>query len=76
MSNRHLARTIAMQTLYQWDFLGKPAEKIDEILIDNLHEFAPDFDDKGFIRELIDGVVDNQAKIDSLITTYAPEWPI
>jgi N utilization substance protein B len=76
MSNRHLARTIAMQSLYQWDFQGKQEGNIHEIVSDNLTEFAPDFDDKGFITELVDNVVTRREDIDQIITTYAPDWPI
>jgi N utilization substance protein B len=76
MSNRHLARTIAMQSLYQWDFMGKPAAQVPDIISFNLKEFAPDFDDKGFVGELVENVVASVAKIDKIITTYAPDWPI
>jgi len=78
MSNRHLARAIAMQSLYQWDFLKntKHEQDIKKILSHNKEEFAPDFDDKGFINELVDGVVKNFDEINSLITKYAPEWPL
>jgi len=76
MSNRHLARTIAMQSLYQWDFQGKLADKIPEIIDFNLKEFAPDFDDKGFVAELVEQVVARIDDIDKIITTYAPDWPI
>lgn len=77
MSNRHLARTISMQSLYQWDFQGKPTKKeVNDIISFNLKEFAPDFDDKGFISDLLDGVIGNVEKIDEVITKYAPDWPI
>ena len=76
MSNRHLARTIAMQSLYQWDFLGKPDSHAEDIITFNLKEFAPDFDDKGFVTELVDNVVRHAPKIDEIIVKYAPEWPI
>lgn len=75
MSNRHLARTIAMQSLYEWDFNGRTVNVIS-ILEHNLREFAPDFDDKGFSESIVKGVVDNQTEIDQLITKYAPEWPL
>ncbi len=75
MSNRHLARTIVIQTLYQWDFNNK-SEDINDILQRDRETFAPEFDDGGFIERLIGGVVDNQAEIDSLITKFAPEWPL
>lgn len=76
MSNRHLARTIAMQSLYQWDFLGKQAGRVPEIIAFNLTEFAPDFDDKGFVSELVEGVAAHIAEIDGIITKFAPDWPI
>lgn len=76
MSNRHLARTIAMQSLYQWDFQGKPSDKLHAMMEENLQEFAPDFDDKGFISELIDNVIARADEIDAIITKYAPDWPI
>lgn len=76
MSNRHLARTIALQTLYQWDFNGKPKDNLDHTIKRNLNNFAPQFDDKGFIENLVKGVINNQNKIDDLIIKYAPEWPM
>ncbi|MFA6410126.1 MAG: transcription antitermination factor NusB [Candidatus Buchananbacteria bacterium] len=78
MSNRHLARTIALQTLYQWDFNNKNQDpsKVSLTIGSNLKEFAPQFDDNGFIEHLVKGVIKNQPEIDKLITKYAPEWPI
>lgn len=76
MSNRHLSRTIALQSLYQWDFLGMGEEKLPEIIAFNRKEFAPKFDDEGFIDELIHGVVDHRGEIDEVITHFAPSWPI
>jgi N utilization substance protein B len=76
MSNRHLARTIAMQSLYQWDFLGKPSHKIEEYITANLDDFAPDFDDKGFITDLVEKTVAKVDEIDAIITKFAPDWPI
>jgi N utilization substance protein B len=78
MSNRHLARAIAMQSLYQWDFLKRSGHdaKIDEIVGRNRDEFAPDFNDKGFISELVDGVIKNMDALNALIAKHAPEWPL
>jgi N utilization substance protein B len=78
MSNRHLARAIAMQSLYQYDFLDTNNHKPNlRVIVDhNRDEFAPDFDDKGFINELADGVLIHTKEIDALITKYAPDWPI
>lgn len=76
MSNRHLSRTIAMQSLYQWDFLGMPEDRVTEIISFNRKEFAPKFDDEKFVEELVSGVIQNQSDIDEIITTFAPDWPL
>lgn len=51
-------------------------DKVPATIEKNREEFAPQFDDKGFIEQLVMGVVKNQPEIDRLITTYAPEWPL
>ena len=76
MSNRHLARTVAMQTLYERDFHGGKMEDPDAAVVRNLEEFAPGLDDKGFAKELVDGVLKHQKDIDATITKYAPAWPL
>lgn len=86
MSNRHLSRTIAMQTLYQWDFLvddksgeagsGLAGKDVKEMLAFNREEFASNFDDGGFAEELVEGVLTNQKTIDELIIQFAPHWPL
>jgi len=76
MSNRHLARTIAMQTLYLWDFNGQEEKDLNKIIEKNLNEFASGFNDEGFTKETVAGVIKNLTEIDNYITKYAPEWPI
>lgn len=65
-----------MQTLFEWDFRGKQAEKISDILTHDKEEFAPDFDDHGFVDMLVQGVIKHQKEIDDLIVEYAPQWPL
>lgn len=76
MANRHLSRSIAMQTLYEWDFNSGKVPKIEEILERNISEFAPGLEDDKFARDLIKGVLENQKKIDEIIAKTAPEWPL
>ena len=76
MSNRHLARTIAMQSLFEWDFKQRPAADLNDIVKYNYHEFAPEFGDHGFTEKIVKGVVKNLKKIDGYIKKYAPEWPL
>lgn len=76
MSNRHLARTIALQTLFAWDFNGKKDKDIERLTAENFANFAPNFDDGGFVKDLVAGVRDNVTKIDKFIVKYATEWPL
>src|SRR6266850_169537 len=76
MSNRHLARTIAMQALYERDFHGNASNDIDPIVERDLEEFAPGLDNKGFAMDIVHGVMKHQKKIDEVITKYAPAWPL
>jgi len=76
MANRHLARSIAMQTLYEWDFWGKDKVKLHEIIEKNLIEFGAGLENTDFIKRLVNGVIDNLPKLDKIIEKSAPEWPL
>lgn len=73
MSNRHLSRVIAMQTLYEANF--RENGNIDEILKKNVSARQEKID-KSFIKKIISGVQKKEAEIDKLIEKSAPEWPI
>ena len=76
MSNRHLARTVAMQILFEWDFNNR-SQKLNEVMERNIAEFAQGLgEDQSFIERLVKGVVKNLDEIDKIIIKYAPEWPI
>jgi len=75
MANRHLSRTIAMQSLFVWDF-NQQKKDLSEIVSENFINFAPSFNDSGFALELSLGVLNNLVEIDEYIKKYAPEWPI
>jgi len=77
MSNRHLSRTMAMQALFEWDFHGKSSKEDALARLEyNLREFAPKFEDEGFSKLIVEGVMDHVEEIDKLISTYATDWPI
>ena len=75
MANRHLSRSIALQSLFEWDFRGKK-QPLPEIIKHNIAEFAPGIDDGDFIFDLVLGVEKNMAEIDKFIVASAPDWPI
>ncbi len=77
MSNRHLARAIIMQILYQWDFRGRPTATLPAIAEQQVAEFGGGLEaNTEYIRETVDGVVDHVTDIDGIIAAYAPAWPI
>lgn len=75
MAQRHLSRTIAMQSLYEWDFYNKERD-LEVITKRNISDFAPGLNDENLIWQIVNGVQKNVEKIDKIISTAAPEWPI
>jgi N utilization substance protein B len=76
MASRHLSRSIAMQSLYEWDFSGKKKETLEKIVEKNIEEFGPGLETKDFIYQLVNGVISKISSIDKIIEKAAPEWPI
>jgi N utilization substance protein B len=76
MANRHLSRSIVLQSLFEWDFRGKNDSNIGEIVERDTNEFAPGLSDFSFIKNLTEGIVKKSHVIDSIIEKAAPEWPI
>lgn len=75
MANRHLSRSIALQSLFEWDFRGQK-QVLQDIINHNINEFAPGMEETDFIYGLANGVEKNMPAIDTLIATSAPDWPI
>lgn len=75
MSNRHLGRTIALQSLFEWDFYSGEID-IEPILAHNFEAFAESFDDTEFTQTLVHGVIAHIDELNDLIMRYAPDWPL
>lgn len=75
MASRHLARSIALQTLFEWDFYQK-SQDLKCILERNLEMFGGGFDEKDFCRSIAEGVVKHCDKLDKIIQTSASERPL
>ena len=67
-----------MQSLYQWDFKGKPTAALPAIVDETVAEFGVGLDEenKGFILETARDVIDHLGEIDAKIIRYAPSWPL
>lgn len=77
MSSRHVARSIAMQCLYQWDIKEKPTGILPAIIENTLGEFSPDMsDNEPYIVETVNGVIDHIDEINDTISSYASNWPL
>lgn len=90
MSSRHLSRSIALQTLYEWDFFSsyvnnknspelkavKTDEYFEKLLERNIKELASGMQDTAFISELARGTKARKGEIDKIITQATPDWPL
>ncbi len=77
MASRHLARSMAMQALYEWDFNGAQKNASLEPIIERVvAEFGPGFEDAEFVSKLVHGVLEKHKEIDKIIENAAPEWPL
>lgn len=83
MNQRHVARIVIFQTLYQLDFFGflkedqKENKRTEEIFNYNSKNLnllsAQNFN---FAKKLIKGVLKNLKKINNYLKKFAPGWPI
>lgn len=84
MANRHLSRSIVLQTLFELDFNSGSTplttsggkEKSEEVLMRNIAEFAPSGGDFSFMQRLLSGIEAKRGELDAIITSAAPEWPL
>lgn len=76
MSNRHLARSIVLQTLFEMDFSGKDARAFPDVLTRATQEAGAEGVDRAFMERLGTGVLERQDDLDTIIEKAAPDWPI
>jgi len=76
MASRHLSRSIAVQSLYEWDFKDYNNDLLPEIIGRNIKEFGPGLEDTKFVNDLVKGVVERREQLDNIIEKAAPMWPI
>ncbi len=64
-----------MQSLYQWDFKGRPSAAMPAIIEQVTSEFGAGIEETAeYVNDTVLGVVDNVEKIDAELTAFAPNW--
>ena len=76
MANRHLARSVVLQTLFEWDTTGASEKDTLTILARNTAEFGGDDVDHPFMERLLLGVLAKKNDVDLIIEKAAPEWSL
>ncbi|MES2226032.1 MAG: transcription antitermination factor NusB [Patescibacteria group bacterium] len=76
MANRHLARSVVLQTLFEWDTSASEESAVPDMLARNIAEFGGEDSDKAFMEALITGVLAKRPDLDLVITKAAPDWPL
>lgn len=79
MASRHQARSLAIQTLYQWDFYGLEPDRQNyylEQVLRGAEDLKVDKETEDFCRQLVAGISANMIEIDDVIRRSAPKWPL
>jgi N utilization substance protein B len=73
VGKRHQARELALKVLFQLEGSGDDPE---EALLYHASEGASTEDTTNFARQLVRGVLDNQDKLDSILTETSEHWKL
>ncbi len=79
MSTRHIARTIALQTLFEIDMKGdfsNASLDTEAIIRRNTEEFGEGIKDITFTKDIVVNAISRRITIDDIITRAAPDWPL
>lgn len=72
--NRHYARVIALQVLYECDF--RESDNIEDVLQRHLKNLKVSGENLDFVEELVSKTSSSIKQIDKTIENVAPDWPI
>ena len=79
MSTRHIARTLALQTLFEFDMkgeLGAPSDQVDIVVDRNLSEYGEGIKDSSFTKNIVSNTLSRRITLDDIIVRAAPDWPL
>lgn len=80
-SNRHLARVVALQTLYEYEFRTRSGiegltSDVNDILDRNIAVYKDSLGEEDFVRDIVLGAMKHRDDADAMIAPAAPEWPL
>lgn len=77
MANRHLFRSIVLQTLFEWDIQDFNLEDFRKSVEYNTNSFlsTPGMDNEKII-ELVQNIVEKKDVLNEVIKKAAPDWPL
>ncbi|TMG44812.1 MAG: transcription antitermination factor NusB [Chloroflexi bacterium] len=73
MGKRHQARELALKVLFQLEGTG---DEVDEVLRYHASENGAGEEIANFARQLVDGVIANQVKLDSILSEASEHWKL
>lgn len=79
MSTRHIARSVALQVMFEIDqreAFDMPTSLVLDIIKRDILEFAPQVKDASFIKTLVEETIARRITLDDIIVRAAPDWPI
>lgn len=77
MASRALGRSLALQSLYEWDFYERK-DGLKEVVDRNIKEFGPGFEERdyNYVYALTNGVGAKFDELNNIIGKAAPDWPV
>lgn len=72
--NRRPARVVALQALYELDCTRHGVAAVMAARLEEAADLSQD--SRQFAHLLVNGVLDQRARLDALIQQFAPEWPL
>lgn len=74
-----MARTLALQTLFELDMKGEfnaSQDLVDAIIARNKEEYGEGVKDMTFTKAITSNVISRRITLDDIITRAAPDWPL
>jgi len=73
LGKRHQARELALKVLFQLEGTG---DEVDDVLSYHASENGAGEEIANFARQLVDGVIANQVKLDSILREASEHWKL